>query len=194
MYLLSCFYRFYHRFNTSILRPVHLSLCCIRQFLLKCNFIIIKRNPRVSDCTLAGAVFNFSLHLRLMEGQQWFLRRMRRSNVGHCLASSCVTLQPPGRALAPLPAACCLRSSSIHSNHSKLLLITFLTGFLWSFCFCSFSSCRRLRVVSFSLYFVCFAARLSGARCQVPAAWAIATPTPDNRLSASGPLGTPSTI
>lgn len=143
MCFLACFYRFYHRFNTSILRPVHLSLCCIRQFLLKCNFIIIKRNPRVSDCTLAGAVFNFSLHLRLMEGQQWFFRGRSRSGVVLCYIAAAWPC-PCSIACRPLPA--CLRSSSIHSNHSKLLLITFLTGFLWSFCFCSFSlspsSCR----------------------------------------------------
>lgn len=94
---------FYTMFNTPT--PFHLSLCCIRRLLLKCNFIIIKRNPRVSDCTFANAVFNFSLHLRLMERpaiifqQEEEVKQQRRRLVLHC--SRLAMPLPP-----PLP--CCL--------------------------------------------------------------------------------------
>lgn len=97
----------------------------------------------MSDCTFADTVFNFSLHLRLMERPAMIfqqqqqqeevemeVKEQRRRLVLHC--SRLAVPLPPCPPLLSAPPC----SSSIHSNHSQMLLITFLTGFLWSFCFC----------------------------------------------------------
>lgn len=115
----------------------------------------------MSDCTFADTVFNFSLHLRLMERPamifqqqqqeevQMEVKEQRRRLVLHCSRL--------GRALAPIPSlAVCFPVLLVHSQQSQpnalnnishwfpLVFLFLLSAFSLSRCLFPYISCVLL--------------------------------------------------